>query len=63
MAQGIDHNHRKRAVKAGVGAGVIPVIGKKVEVRLRLFDIYERNRVFIFLCGSFASYPADCTLR
>ena len=28
------------------------MIGKKVEVSLRLFDIFERNRVFIFLCGS-----------
>ena len=25
------------------------VIGKKVEVSLRLFDIFKRNRVFIFL--------------
>ena len=25
------------------------MIGKKVEVSLRLFDIFERNRVFIFL--------------
>ena len=25
------------------------VIGKKVEVSLRLFDIFERKRVFIFL--------------
>ena len=35
------------------------LIGKKVEVSLRLFDIFERNRVFIFLLGSFASPPTD----
>ena len=28
---------------------VTAMIGKKVEVSLRLFDIFERNRVFIFL--------------
>ena len=28
---------------------VIPLVGKKVEVSLRLFYIFERNRVFIFL--------------
>ena len=28
------------------------LIGKKVEVSLRLFDIFERNRVFIFLFAS-----------
>ena len=28
------------------------LIGKKVEVSLRLFDISERNGVFIFLLGS-----------
>ena len=25
------------------------MVGKKVEVSLRLFDIFERHRVFIFL--------------
>ena len=28
------------------------LIGKKVEVSLRLFDIFERNMVFIFLFAS-----------
>ena len=28
------------------------IIGKTVEVSLRLFDIFEKNMVFIFLCGS-----------
>ena len=28
------------------------IIRKKVEVSLRLFDIFEGNRVFIFLWGS-----------
>ena len=28
------------------------LIGKKVEVSLRLFDIFERNMVFVFLWGS-----------
>ena len=28
------------------------LVGKKVEVSLRLFDIFERNRVFILLWGS-----------
>ena len=31
------------------------MIGKKVEVCLRLFDIFERKRVFIFLWGSFGT--------
>ena len=34
------------------GTHYTPLIGKKVEVSLRLFDIFERNRVFIFLIGS-----------
>ena len=39
----------------------VSVIGKKVKVSLRLFDIFERNRVFIFLCKSWGSPPTDCT--
>ena len=35
------------------------MIWKKVKVSLRLFDIFERNRVFIFLCGSWESPPTD----
>ena len=31
------------------------LVGKKVEVSLRLFDIFERKGVFIFLCESWAS--------
>ena len=45
------------ACQAGLGYYVkqvdryefIILIGKKVEVSLRLFDIFERNMVFIFL--------------
>ena len=33
------------------------IIGKKVEVSVRLFDIFERNRVFIFLWESCGSPP------
>ena len=33
------------------------IIGKKVEVSLWLFDIFERNMVFIFLLGSWGSQP------
>ena len=32
------------------------IIGKKVEVGLRLFDIFERNRVFIFLLESWGTH-------
>ena len=39
------------------------VIGKKVGVSLRLFDIFERNRVFIFFCESCESPPTDCILE
>ena len=39
------------------------VIRKKVEVCLRLFDIFERNRVFIFLWESWGTHPADWGLR
>ena len=39
------------------------IIGKKVEVSLRLFDIFERNRVFIFLCGSWGSPPTEWGLQ
>ena len=35
------------------------LIGKKVEVRLRLFDIFERNMVFLFLLESWESQPPD----
>ena len=38
------------------------LIGKKVKVSLRLFDIFEKKRVFIFLCGSCESPPTNCTL-
>ena len=38
------------------------MIGKKVEVSLRLFNIFERNRVFISLCRSFGTHRANCTL-
>ena len=34
-------------------------IGKKVEVSPRLFDIFERNRVFIFSLGSWESPPTE----
>ena len=43
-------------------AMVAPFVGKKVEVSLRLFDIFEKNMVFIFLLGSLGTHPADCTL-
>ena len=36
----------------GLTMGNGRLIRKKVEVSLRLFDIFERNRVFTFLCGS-----------
>ena len=39
------------------------LVGKKVEVSLRLFDIFERNMVFIFLRGSFGTHPADWGLQ
>ena len=42
---------------------VMMMIGKKVEVSLRLFDIFERNRVFIFLWGSWESPPTDRGLQ
>ena len=32
------------------------IIGKKVDVSLQLFDIFERNMDFIFLCESWASH-------
>ena len=38
------------------------IVGKKVEVSLRLFDIFEINRVFIFLLESWRTHPADCGL-
>ena len=38
------------------------IIGKKVEVSLRLFDIFERNGVFIFLLGNLGSQPGDWSL-
>ena len=38
------------------------IIGKKVKVSLQLFDIFEKNMVFIFLLESWGSHPADCTL-
>ena len=34
------------------------IIGKKVEVSLRLFDIFEKNMVFIFLWKSLRTHPA-----
>ena len=39
------------------------IVGKKVEVSLQLFDIFQRNMVFIFLLGSFGTHPADWGLR
>ena len=39
------------------------IIGKKVEVSLQLFDIFERNMDFIFLCESWESHRADRGLR
>ena len=39
-------------VKQRVTNDELNSIGKKVQVSLRLFDIFERNGVFIFLCGS-----------
>ena len=39
------------------------MIWKKVEVSLRLFDIFERNRVFIFLCGSWGSPRGKLALQ
>ena len=39
------------------------LIGKKVEVCLRLFDIFERNRVFILLLESWGTHPADWSLK
>ena len=38
------------------------LIGKKVEVSLRLFYIFERNRVFIFLWVSCGSPPTEWAL-
>ena len=35
------------------------IIGKKVEVSLRLFDIFLRNMVFIFLWESFETQSTD----
>ena len=49
--------------KAEKGEIHMKIIGEKVEVSLRLFDIFERNMVFIFLCGSCESPPTNCTLR
>ena len=40
---GIDMDLKSEAVESQI------MIGKKVEVSLRLFDIFERNRVFISL--------------
>ena len=34
------------------------MIGKKVEVSLRLFDTFQRNMVFIFLWGSWGFHRA-----
>ena len=42
---------------------VIMIIGKKVEVSLRLFDIFVRNMVLIFLCKSFGTHAAECGLQ
>ena len=39
------------------------IVGKKVEVSLRLFDIFKRKRVFIFLCESFKTHRADRGLQ
>ena len=39
------------------------IVGKKVEVSLRLFDIFQRNMVFIFSCQSWASRSSECGLR
>ena len=39
------------------------MIGKKVEVCLRLFDIFERNGVFIFLCGNLGTQPTEWGLQ
>ena len=39
------------------------IIGKKVEVSLRLFDIFERNMVFIFLLESWESQSTDWSLE
>ena len=44
-----------RIHKYPIGNSVNKLIGKKVEVSLRLFDIFEKNRVFIFLWGSFGT--------
>ena len=46
----------------GKGGGVV-FIGKKVEVSLRLFDIFKRNRVFIFLWESWGTHRADWSLK
>jgi len=35
------------------------LIGKKVEVSLRLFDVFERNMVFIFLWENLGTHPAE----
>jgi len=43
-----------------IAQGAYKIIGKKVS--LRLFDIFERNWVFIFLLGCWGSHRADCTL-
>ena len=45
------------------GVEVILLIGKKVEVSLRLFDTFERNMVFIFLFENWGSRPSDWGLQ
>ena len=39
------------------------IVGKKVEVNLRLFDIFQRNMVFIFLWESWESHRAEWALK
>ena len=39
------------------------IIGKKVEVSLWLFDISEKNMVFIFLWESFGTPPTEWALQ
>ena len=43
------HKKANLLIKEGAMFCLFSIIGKKVEVSLRLFDIFKRNRVFIFL--------------
>ena len=56
-------NAEKIVLNIVLNKTVLNIVGKKVKVSLRLFDIFQKNRVFIFSCESWASPLTDCTLR